>query len=63
MATRREALRVAARAVEQRLNADHSDHVGPTAPCPSCGEAVRYVDRRPKAFESVLGELTLERAY
>ncbi len=63
MAARRETLRVAARAVEQRLNADTSDHVGPTAPCPSCGEPARYVDRRPKVFESVLGELTLERAY
>ena len=32
MAARRQALRLAARALEQRLNADTSDHVGPEAP-------------------------------
>jgi Uncharacterised protein family (UPF0236) len=63
MAARREALRVAARAVEQRLNADTSDHSGPTAPCPSCGQPARYVDRRAKTFTSVLGPLTPTRAY
>ena len=60
-AARREALRVAARAVEQRINADPSDHVGPTAPCPRCGQPARYVDRRAKTVTSVLGPLTLER--
>ena len=59
---RREALRVAARAVEQRINADTSDHLGPTAPCP-CGRPARYAGRRAKTFTSVLGALTLERAY
>jgi hypothetical protein len=54
---------VAARAVEQRLNADTSDHAGPPAPCPRCGQPARYVDRRPKTFTSVLGTLTLLRAY
>lgn len=61
-AVRREALRVAACAVERRLNADRSDHVGPTAQC-SCGKAARYAGRRPKTVESVLGPLTVERAY
>ena len=61
-AARRQALRVAARAVERRFNADRSDHVGATAPC-SCGKAARYAGRRAKTFESVLGPLTLERAY
>ena len=55
-------MRVAARAVERRFNADISDHVGPTAPC-ECGQSARYVDRRDKTFNSVLGALTLERAY
>jgi len=41
-AARRNALSVAARAVEQRLNADTSDHVGPTRPCPGCGKVARY---------------------
>jgi len=55
-------MRVAARAVEQRLNADTSDHRGPTAPC-GCGQPARYAGRRGKTFESVLGPLTLARAY
>ena len=59
---RRRALQVAARAVEQRLNADTRDHVGPTAPCP-CGQLARYAGRRAKTVTSVLGELTLVRAY
>ena len=62
MAARREALRVAARAVERRINADTADHVGPTAPC-TCGTSARYAGRRPKTFTSALGPLTLERAY
>ena len=61
-AARREALRVAACAVEQRINADTSDDTGPSRPC-ACGQPARYVGRRAKTFQSVLGELTLERAY
>lgn len=53
---------MAARAVEQRLNADSSDHMGPTLPC-GCGSRARYAGRRGKSFESVLGPLRLERAY
>src|SRR5580700_2353951 len=34
MAARRQTLRLAARALEQRLNTDTSDHVGPQLPCP-----------------------------
>ena len=59
---RRQALQLAARAVERRLNADRSDHAGPTAPC-ACGRLARYAGRRPKTFESALGPLTLERSY
>lgn len=55
-------LQVAARALEQRFNADTSDHAGPQQPCP-CGQTARYVDRREKTFTSVLGALTLKRAY
>ncbi len=62
MAARRRALSVAARAVEQRLNADLSDYVGPTLRC-VCGKAARYAGRRPKTFQTALGEMTLERAY
>jgi len=62
MAVRRKAMRVAARAVEHRLNADTSDHTSPMLPC-ACGQQARYAGRRIKTFESVLGELRLERAY
>ena len=56
------ALALAARAVERHFNDDRSDHDGPTQPCP-CGRAARYAGRRAKTFETVLGALTLARAY
>jgi len=62
MAARRQALRVAAHALEQRLNADTSDHAGSELPC-SCGGMAQYHGRHEKTFESVLGPLRLERAY
>lgn len=62
MAARHEALRVAGRAVEQRLNADTSDHHGATASC-VCGKQARFTGRHPKALRSVLGPLRLDRAY
>jgi hypothetical protein len=62
MATRRQALRLAARALEQLLNSDTSDHAGAELPC-SCGAPAQYRGRHEKTFESVLGPLCLERAY
>ncbi len=62
MAARRQALRIAARALEQRLNRDTSDHVGAELPCP-CGGTAEYHGRHQKTFESVLGPLHLQRAY
>jgi len=62
MAARRQALQLAARALEQRLNADTSDYGGPERPCP-CGGSAQYHGRREKTFESALGPLRLERAY
>ena len=59
---RRPALRFAARMVEPRLNADHSDFTGSRRPC-SCGRSARSGDRRAQPLETVLGELRLERAY
>ena len=59
-AARRQAMCVAARAVERRINADTSDHAGATAPC-ACGLPARYAGRHDKTFESVLGPLTLSR--
>src|SRR5437588_231020 len=47
MAARRQSLRLAARALEQRLNADTSDYVGPELPCPCGGVAtITAVTRR-----------------
>ena len=48
--------------VERGFNQDRSDHVGPRRPC-RCGSEARYAGRHPKTFETVLGPLTLERAY
>jgi Uncharacterised protein family (UPF0236) len=62
MAARRQALRLAARALEQGLNADTSDHAGPELPC-SCGGPAQYHGRHGKTFESALGPLHLQRAY
>ena len=62
MAARRQALRLAAHALEQRLNADTSDHAGPQLPC-CCGGLADYHGRHSKTFESVLGPLYWERAY
>jgi hypothetical protein len=61
-ALRRQVLGLAARAIEQKFNADTSDCTGPFRPC-RCGHPARYAGRRRKAFQSILGELCLERAY
>jgi hypothetical protein len=58
---RRAALHLVARMLEQRLNADHSDEQEPQR-C-GCQQAARYAGRKAKTFQSVLGPLTLERAY
>ena len=55
-------LAIAARAIEQRLNADLSDYSGSERPC-ECGGTARYVDRREKRFITAVGELLLARAY
>lgn len=61
-AARRHALRVAAKALEAHLNADHGDHSGPSLASPWGGMA-RYAGRREKKFTTALGDLTLSRAY
>jgi hypothetical protein len=55
-------MRIAARAVEGRLNADLSDYKGTFLPC-RCGSRMRYVGRRERTFTTVLGGMTLMRAY
>ena len=53
---------MAARALEASLNADRSDHSGPTLPC-ACGRLARFAGRRTRTVTSVLSDLHLERAY
>ena len=55
-------LAIAARAIEQRLNADTSDCSGRERPC-VCGGTARYVERREKRFITAVGALRLARAY
>ncbi len=62
VALRQRTLRLAAHAIEQRLNADLSDEAPGRLRCP-CGSEVRYIGRRAKQVQSVLGPLRLERAY
>jgi Uncharacterised protein family (UPF0236) len=56
------ALRLAATALEKYLNQDLSDHSGPQLPC-RCGHPAKWVERRDKTFQTVLGAVTLSRAY
>ena len=62
MAARERVLQLAARAIEQRLNADTSDEAGSRLPC-RCGREAQFMGRRSKTFRSVLGPLQLKRAY
>ena len=62
MALRHGTLRLAAWAIEQRLNADTSDELDSPIPC-RCGGEAKFAGRRSKQFQSVLGPLRLERAY
>ena len=62
VALRHRMLGLAARAIEQRLNADTSDEAGSRVLC-RCGGEARYAGRRAKQVQSVLGPLRLERAY
>jgi len=54
-------MRIAAKAVERKLN-ETPDYEGPLLSC-SCGGHMRDEGRRPKTFTTVLGEITLMRAY
>ena len=62
MAARREAMALAARALERCLNADCGDRSARSLPC-SCGRPARYAGCPAKSFVSAVGTLRLERAY
>lgn len=61
-AVRQQVLSVAAGMLAASLNADHSDYLGPGQPCP-CGKTARFAGRRPRQLLTVLGPITLSRAY
>lgn len=61
-AVRRSVLQIAGRFLEHHLNSDISDYAGVNYPC-RCGAQARYVDRRAKEFQTILGPITLWRAY
>jgi len=56
-------MHIAARFLEKMLNKDLSDYAGATAACIFCGQEARYVCRHPKTFTTILGDITLDRAY
>jgi len=60
---KKEVLFIAARFLEKMLNDDSSDYRGATVPCLLCGQGARYVSRHAKTFTTVLGDMTLRRAY
>ena len=60
---RDQALRLAARLAEQRLNRDHDDHAGATLPCVRCGGDAGCEGRRGKSVVTVPGAMRLSRAY
>lgn len=59
---RERVLRLAGRALEQALNADHSDQGEPHRAC-ACGGLARFAGRRPRTILTVLSEIEIERAY
>ena len=60
---RRQALRLAARAVERRLNADRSDGERRRREYRCCGRKARFAGHFPKTLDTVLRPLPLRRAY
>lgn len=61
-AARRQAMKIAARVIEQKFNSDHSDYVGAMSRC-LCGSESNYAGRRNKVFITAVGEMNLSRAY
>lgn len=55
------ALMVMGKAIERRLNSDHSDKSEEGEFC-GCGKMAEYLGRRKKQFITVLGPMELERA-
>jgi len=60
---KKKVLHVAARFLEKMLNKDTADYKGAVSACIFCGKEARYVNRNSKTFITVLGDITLWRAY
>ena len=55
-------MEIAAKAIENKINKDKTDYVGPYRSC-QCGHMARYAGRKSKTINTVLGKITLSRAY
>jgi len=57
------AMKFAAQFIQSAVNGDHSDYVGPFCSCVQCGSPARFGGRKSKLIVTVVGEITLLRAY
>lgn len=55
--------RLAAGALEQQLNQSKPGYEGARRVCPRCGASQRFIQHRPKTVLTLLGEITVKRAY
>lgn len=55
--------RVGATALEKHLNQSKPGYEGSSRPCPHCGGLQRFIGHRPKRVVTLLGEITVKRAY
>ena len=55
-------LRIGTRALELHLNQRKLGYQGPHRPC-GCGQVQRFVEHRPKTVATILGPVTIRRAY
>jgi len=60
---KKKVLHVAAKFLEKMLIKDTSDYKGAVTTCIFCGQEARYVSHNAKTFTTVLGDITLKRAY
>jgi hypothetical protein len=60
---REQVLRIGAAALERHLSAGPLGYEGASRPCPSCGGGQRFVAHRPRTLATLMGQVTIHRAY
>jgi hypothetical protein len=60
---RDQVLRIGAAALERHLSGRRLGYEGSGRPCPSCGGVQRFVSHRPRTLATLLGQVTIRRAY